>query len=156
MKNKKYTIVFVVFITILINGLITSTKAQPYYDAYFTSIMVTNGNGTSELLNGGMVKVYDGQPISINTTAYNKQCGILGGNLYIKLYIDNSLFTTSSEAYIFRTTYMGNQFYDYEYGAKIVSYKVELWWGQYLEDERTFSIQVVKLSVTDWSPSFLR
>jgi hypothetical protein len=121
--------------------------------------MVTNGNGTSDiLLTGEMAKVYEGQLISINTTAYNNRCGTFGANLFIKLYIDGVLFATSNEAYIFKYTRMGNQLYDYEYGAKIVNFKIELWWDSgtlYLEDERSFSIQVVKLSVTDWSPSSL-
>jgi len=143
----------------LLGSLATLVKAQPYYDANFTRIMVTDGNSASDLLYGGTAKVYDGQLISINTTAYNSECGVFGANLYVKLYINNILTTTTNEAYILKGTNMLNQLYDYEYGAKTVNYKVELWWDSsgthYLEDERTFSIQVVKLSIADWSPSSL-
>jgi 5-hydroxyisourate hydrolase-like protein (transthyretin family) len=69
------------------------------------------------------------------------------------------LTTTTDEAYIWKGTNMGNQLYDYEYGAKTANYKVELWWDSsgthYLEDVKTFSIQIVKLSVAYWTPSSL-
>ena len=159
MKMKSYSTLITFAIAFLLSGLVIVVKAQPYYDAYFTSIMVTDGNGSSDLLYGGTAKVYDGQLISINTNAYNDRCGTFGANLYVKLYIDDVLVATSDEAYIWKGTSMGNQLYDYEYGAKTVNYKVELWWDSsgthYLEDERTFSIQVVKLRVTDWLPASL-
>lgn len=159
MKMKGFNILIIVVIALFLSSFVTVVKAQPYYDASFTSIMVTDGNGSSDLLYGGTTKVYDGQYISINTTAYNSRCGTFGANLYVKLYINDVLTTTTGEAYILKGTNMGNQLYDYEYGAKTVNYKVELWWDSsgthYLEDERTFSIQVVKLSIADWSPSSL-
>ena len=158
MKMKGFNILIIIVIALLLSSFVI-VKAQPYYDAYFTSIMVTDGNGSSDLLYGGTTKVYEGQYISINTTAYNNRCGTFGANLYVKLYINDVLTTTTGEAYIWKGTNMGNQLYDYEYGAKTVNYKVELWWDSsgthYLEDERTFSIQVVKLSIADWSPSSL-
>ena len=159
MKMKGYSVLLTFAIAFLLSGMVIIVKAQPYYDAYFTSILVTDGNGSSDLLYGGTAKVYDGQLISINTTAYNSRCGVFGANLYVKLYVSGVLVATTDEAYILKGTSMGNRFYDYEFGAKIVNYKVELWWDSsgthYLEDERTFSIQIVKLSVTDWSPASL-
>jgi hypothetical protein len=62
-----------------------SGNAQPYYDAYFTSIMVTHGNGDIELISGGTAKVYDGQLTWINLTYYNERCGVFGANLYTKI-----------------------------------------------------------------------
>jgi len=159
MKIKDFRMLAIIVIALLLSSFVVLVKAQPYYDAYFTSIMVTDGNGSSDLLYGGTAKVYEGQYISINTTAYNNRCGTFGANLYVKFYVNDVLTTTTSEAYIWKGTNMGNQLYDYEYGAKTVNYKVELWWDSsgthYLEDERTFSIQVVKLYVADWSPSSL-
>jgi 5-hydroxyisourate hydrolase-like protein (transthyretin family) len=156
--NRNMALIFAIIILYVLN-VTPFANAQPYYDAYFTSIMVTDGNGASDLLYGGTAKVYDGQLISINTTAYNNRCGVFGANLYVKMYVSDVLVTTTSEAYILKGTNMGNQLYDYQFGAKIVNYKVELWWDSsgtyYLEDEKTFSIQVVKLSVSEWLPSSL-
>lgn len=36
---------------------VSFVKAQPYYDAYFTSIKVTHGNADIELISGGAAKV---------------------------------------------------------------------------------------------------
>ncbi|MEM3705972.1 MAG: Ig-like domain repeat protein [Candidatus Bathyarchaeia archaeon] len=134
-------------------------KAQPYYDAYFTSIKVTHGNADIELISGGTAKVYDGQLVWINLTYYNERCGVFGANLYTKVYENDVLLATSSEAYVLKGTYYGNQFYTYLFGPGIFNYKVELWWDSsgthYLEDVNYFSINVVKLYVADWSPSSL-
>jgi len=138
---------------------IPSANAQPYYDAYFTSIKVTHGNGDIELISGGTAKVYDGQLTWINLTYYNERCGLLGANLYTKVYEDDVLIGTSGETYVLKGTYYGNQWYLTEYGPITHNYKVELWWDSsgthYLEDVNYFSIQVVKLSVANWSPSSL-
>jgi hypothetical protein len=138
---------------------IPSANAQPYYDAYFTSIKVTHGNGDIELISGGTAKVYDGQLTWINLTYYNERCGLLGANLYTKVYEDDVLIGTSGETYVLKGTYYGNQWYLTEYGPITHNYKVELWWDSsgthYLEDVNYFSIQVVKLSVANWLPSSL-
>jgi hypothetical protein len=132
-------------------------NAQPYYGAYFTSIKVTHGNGDIELISGGTAKVYDGQPTWINLTYYNERCGVFGANLYTKVYEDDVWIGTSGETYVLRGTYYGNQWYLTEYGPTTHNYKVELWWDSsgthYLEDVNYFSIQIVKLSVANWSPS---
>ncbi len=159
MKTENFGMLAIIIIVLSLSGFASLVKAQPYYDAYFTSIMVTDGNGASDLQYGGTAKVYEGQYISINTTAYNNRCGTLGANLYVKFYVNDALTTTTGEAYIWKGSNMGNQLHDYEYGAKTVNYKVELWWDgsgtHYLEDEKTFSIQIVKLSVASWTPSSL-
>jgi hypothetical protein len=162
MENKCVVPVLVIILVSLlfsIFNVIPSVNAQPYYDAYFTSIKVTHGNEDIELISGGTAKVYDGQLTWINLTYYNEACGVFGANLYTKVYESDVLLTTSGETYVLKGTYYGNQFYTYEYGAITLNYKVELWWDSsgthYLEDVNYFSIQVVKLSVANWSPSSL-
>lgn len=117
---------------------IAFVKAQPYYDAYFTSIKVTHGNADIELIGGGTAKVYDGQLVWINLTYYNARCGVFGANLYTKVYENDVLLATSSETYVLKGTYYGNQFYTYLFGPGTFYYKVELWWDSsgthYLED----------------------
>jgi 5-hydroxyisourate hydrolase-like protein (transthyretin family) len=84
---------------------------------------------------------------------------VFGANLYTKVYENDVLLVTSGETYVLKGTYYRNQFYTYEYGPATLNYKVELWWDSagthYLEDVNYFSIQVVKLSVANWSPSSL-
>jgi hypothetical protein len=161
MENKHAIILafsLIVFLLCLFN-VMPHVNAQPYYDAYFTSIKVTHGNGDIELISGGTAKVYDGQLTWINLTYYNKRCGLLGANLYTKVYEDDVLIGTAGEAYVLKGTYYGNQWYMTEYGPVTRNYRVELWWDSsgthYLEDVKYFSIQVVKLSVVGWLPSSL-
>jgi len=162
MKSKYVVPIWVIaHITFLlcIFNILPSVNAQPYYDAYLTSIKVTHGNSDIELISGGMAKVYDEQLTWINLTYYNERCGLIGANLYIKVYEDDVLIRTSGETYVLKGTYYENQWYLTEYGTVTHNYKVELWWDSsgthYLEDVNYFSIQVVKLSVADWSPSSL-
>jgi len=162
MKSKRVASMLVIVLTtflLCIFNTLPSVNAQPYYDAYFTSIKVTHGNGDIELISGGTAKVYDGQPTWINLTYYNERCGVFGANLYTKVYEDDVWIGTSGETYVLRGTYYGNQWYLTEYGPTTHNYEVELWWDSsgthYLEDVNYFSIQVVKLSVTNWSPSSL-
>jgi len=159
MKNKNYTIALIVIGAILLSGIIKITKAQPYYDAYFTSIMVTNGNDTVELISGGTAKVYDGQTAWENLTFYNEACGVFGANLYTEIYINDTLYGTSSERYVFKGTYSNDNWYGAKGGPAVWKYTVKLWWDSsgtfYLEDLKTFYIKVVRLFVSDWSPSTL-
>jgi len=140
-------------------GLLIEADAQPYYDAYFTSIMVTNGDDAIELITGGTAKVYDGQTAWKNLTFYNEACGVLGANLYTKIYVNGTLSGTSSERYVWKGTYNNDNWYWTEYGPALYEYKAELWWDSsgthYLEDRNYFNIKVVKLFVSDWSPSTL-
>jgi hypothetical protein len=78
-------IAFITFLFCIFNTL-PSVNAQPYYDAYFTSIKVTHGNSDIELISGGTAKVYDGQLTWINLTYCNEGCGVFGANLYTKVY----------------------------------------------------------------------
>jgi len=159
MKNKNFTIALPIIVTILTSGLITLAKAQPYYDAYFTSIMVTNGNDKIELISGGTAKVYDGQTAWQNLTFYNEACGVFGANLYTEVYINDALSGASSERYVLKGAYSNDNWYRTESGPADRKYTVKLWWDSsgtfYLEDSRTFYIKVAKLFVADWSPSTL-
>src|SRR4030043_378208 len=123
MKMKGFNILIIIVIALFLSSFVIVVKAQPYYDASFTKIMVTDGNGSSDLLYGGTAKVYEGQTTWMNLTFQNTNCGGPWGYLYIR------------------------------------TYRVEVWWESsgthYLEDERTFSVQVVRLFVTEWSPSSL-
>lgn len=144
---------------VLISGLTTLATAQPYYLAYFTSINVTNGNSTIELVSGGTAKVYDGQRTWSNLTFYNEACGLFGGSLYTKLYVDDVLRETTGERYVWKGSYSGDNLYSYEYGPATRKYSVEVWWDDsgthYFEDVNIFYITVVKLLVNNWSPSAL-
>lgn len=140
-------------------GLLIEADAQPYYDAYFTSIMVTNGDDAIELITGGTAKVYDGQTAWKNLTFYNEACGVFGANLYTKIYVNDTLSGTSSERYVWKGTYNNDNWYWTEYGPALYEYEAELWWDSsgthYLEDRNYFNIKVVKLFVSDWAPSTL-
>jgi len=162
MKSKNRNgLTFALFIALVVSSLslLSETKAQPYYDAYFTSIMVTDGNDVIELISGGTAKVYDGQTAWKNLTFYNEACGVFGANLYTKIYVNDTLSGTSTERYVLKGTYSNDNWYSTEYGPALYEYKVELWWDSsgthYLEDGNYFNIKVVKLFVSDWSPSTL-
>lgn len=153
----KLAIVIVLITTSL--GLLTEADAQPYYDAYFTSIMVTNGDDAIELITGGTAKVYNGQTAWKNLTFYNEKCGLFGADLYTKIYVDDALIGTSSKRYVLKGTSSSDDWYSTVYGPAVHTYKVELWWDSagthYLEDVNYFDMKVVKLFVTDWSRSDL-
>jgi len=159
MKMKCYCMLISFTFAFLLGSMAMRVMAQPpYYDATFTSIKVTDGTGLSDLLNGGTAKVYDGQTIWINESYHNGRCGLIGAYFYAKLYVNDDTghfsLAWTGETYVLKGTNMGNQFSDYEYGAKNVNYTVELWWNSsgtnYLEDSRTFGIQIVKLNVKNW------
>ena len=159
MAKLKFICILISFaFAFMLGSMAMKVMAQPYYDATFTSITVTNGTGSSDLLNGGTAKVYDGQTIWINDTCYNNNCGLFGAYFYAKLYINDVLAATTGETYDLKGNSFENQFNDYEYGAQNVNYRVELWWNSstissntnYLEDSKTFSIQIVNLTVANW------
>lgn len=155
MKNIRHIALTIVSV-VLMSCAITLAGAQPYYDAYFTSIMVTNGNDSIELVSGGTAKVYDGQEVWTNLTFYNSNCGLPWGYLYTKIYEGGVLIGTSDERIVWLSSTSQDLRHSMAIGGPTTkNYKVELWWESagthYLEDERTFSIKVVKLSVTDWS-----
>jgi len=158
-NNNGLTLAIVIALIASSLSLLSEAYAQPYYNAYFTSIMVTNGNDTIELINGGTAKVYDGQTAWKNLTFYNEACGLLGANLYTKIYRDGLLVGTSNERYVWKGFYSSDNWYSTEYGSATKEYKVELWWDSagthYLEDVNYFDVWVVKLFVSDWSPESL-
>ena len=146
-----------IILAIAIAGLIVSVEAQPYYDAYFTSILVTNGNDKIELIGGGTAKVYDLQDAWVNLTFYNERCGVFGANLYTEIYVNDTWTGASGERYVWKGTYSTDDWFSPEPGPAIWKFTVKLWWDSsgtfYLEDTRTFYMKVVKLFVSDWSPS---
>jgi len=161
----KKGLVIVLFTCVLIlslgmNYLILPVNAQPYYDAYFTSIKVTHGDNYIELINGGTAKVYDGQRVWVNLTFYNDNCGWPWGYLYTKIYQDGNLVGTSDERIVWLDTSDVDEWkYTTVYGPTTIHYKVEVWWESagthYLEDINEFDLKVIKLSVYNWSPSSL-
>jgi len=159
LKGKNLILIAAVGILLASLGSMPLANAQPYYDAYFTSIKVTHGNGDIELIGGGTAKVYDGQTAWKNLTFYNEACGLLGADLYTKIYRDEILVGTSEERRIFLGGHGYDNWYSTEHGPATREYKVEVWWDSYgthyLEDVNYFDIEVVKLFVTDWSPSDL-
>lgn len=160
MVMKVFNISIVIVIALFLSSFAVVVKAQPYYDAIFTKIMVNDGNGSSDLLYGGTAKVYEGQTTWINLTFHNTNCGFPWGYLYTRIYEDNVPIHTSNE----RIVWLGTDSQDTwsltaSGGPTVRNYKVEVWWESsgthYLEDERTFSVQVVRLFMTGWSPSSL-
>jgi len=74
-------------------------------------------------------------------------------NLYTKIYIDGTLENTSDN----KLTPMGmSNFTTWSTTPSIPviqHWKVELWWGDNLEDTKEFDVWVVDLHVDDWSPA---
>lgn len=159
LKGRNLILIAAVGILLASLGSMPLANAQPYYDAHFTSIKVTHGNGDIELISGGTAKVYDGQPTWKNLTFYNEACGLLGADLYTKIYRNEILVGTSEARRIFTGSYGHDNWYSTEYGPATKEYKVELWWNSYgthyLEDVNYFNIKIVKLLVTNWSPATL-
>ena len=156
MKMKSYGLL--VFLAFVLIGLTTAVKAQPYYDAYFTSIEASDGLGSISIYSG-TPKIYWGQRLWVNMTYYNRNCGLFGGNLFTEVYRNGILVKTFGETYVLKGTYFGNQYDTYGTGDNLVTYKVRLLrddsGSHYLEDEATFSVKVVNLYVTAWLPSSL-
>lgn len=90
---------------------------------------------------------------------YNDGCGTFGADLYTRIYRNGELVGTSGETYVWKGSSDTDEFSAVLSGPAIYSYKVELWWenwGQHLlVDVKEFEIKVVKLRVSNWSPSTL-
>jgi len=160
-KLKKQVPTTVVFLAVfmLSSFAIYSVRSQPYYDAWFTHIYVTHGNSRIDLINGGTAKVYAGQEAAKELVFYNDGCGTFGADLYTRIYVNGEHVGTSSETYVSRGSSDTDEWSSTRSVPATYSYKVELWWenwGQHLlVDEKEFNIKVVKLWVSDWSPSSL-
>jgi len=139
--------------------LICTSRGQPYYDAWFTHIYVTDRNSQIDLINGGTAMVYDDQEAIKRLVFYNSGCGTFGADLYTRIYRDDVLQATSSETYVSKGSSDTDEFSSRTSGPETYSYKVELWWenwGQHLlVDVKEFRIKVVKLLVSNWDASFL-
>jgi hypothetical protein len=62
-----------------------SANSQPNTGAYFTSVEVTNGIGSKELINGGAAEVYYGEnPVYVNLTLYNVNCSMASGPFLVE------------------------------------------------------------------------
>jgi len=144
-----------VFCSFSIHGV----RSQPYYDAWFTHIYVTNSNSEIDLINGGTAKVYNGQEAVKELVFYNDGCGLFGADLYTRIYRDGELVGTSSETYVGIGSSDTDEFSAILSGPATYSYEVELWWenwGQHLlVDVKEFEIKVVKLKVSNWAPATL-
>lgn len=159
LKNQTLIMTLLISIFIFSSLSIHSVRSQPYYAAWFTHIYVTNGNSQIDLINGGTAKVYDEQEITKELVFYNDGCGIFGADLYTRIYRDGQLLGTSGETYVTKGSSDTDEFSATLSGPATYSYKIELWWenwGQHLlVDVKEFSVKVVKLAVSNWSPSAL-
>jgi len=148
-----------VTVSIISSFSMHSVRSQPYYDAWFTHIYVTNGNSEIDLINGGTAKVYDGQEAVKKLVFYNDGCGTFGADLYTRIYVNGEHAGTSSETYVSRGSSDTNEWSSTPSGPATYSYKVELWWenwGQHLlVDVKEFETKVVKLAVSNWTSSTL-
>jgi len=127
-------------------------SAQPYHRAYFTSIKVNYAGSQIELIDGGIAKVYDNRPMSIDLFFFNENIKP-SAYLYTKIYIDNELQRTSENYYTPENDYQIDSWPTTSSDPGIHSWKVELWWENNLEDVKEFDVWVVKLFVSDWSPA---
>jgi len=138
---------------------IPTVTSQPYYDAWFTHIYVTNGNSEIDLINGGTAKVYGGQEAVKELLFYNDGCGMFGADLYTRIFRDGELVGTSSETHVSIGSSDTDEFYATLSIPATYSYEVELWWENWgehlLVDVKEFEIKVVKLTVSNWAPSTL-
>jgi len=136
-----------------------TVKGQPYYDAWFTHVYVTNGNSEIDLIDGGTAKVYSGQEAVKELVCYNHGCGTFGADLYTRIYRDGELVGTSSETYVGIGSSDTDEFSTTLSSPAAYSYKVELWWENWgehlLVDVKEFELKVVRLTISDWSPSTL-
>jgi len=134
---------------------ICSVKSQPYYDAWFTNIYVTNGNSEIDLINGGTAKVCDEQQAEGRLTFYNDGCGVFGADFYTRIYRDGELVGTSSETFVGIRSSDTDVFYHVMHGPATHSYRVELWWENWgehlLVDVKEFELKAVKLTVSSWT-----
>lgn len=157
-KSQFSLVIFIIILTIS-SFPILSLKGQPYYDAWFTNIYVTDGNSEIDLINGGTAKIYDGQLATKKLTFYNNGLGFWGADLYTRIYRNNELVGTSSETYVSKGSSDTDEFSATLSGPATYSYKVELWWENYgdhlLVDAKEFNIEVVKLWVSNWSSPLL-
>jgi len=146
-------------VTVFFSFSIKGARSQPYYDAWFTHIYVTNGNSEIDLISGGTAKVYDGQIAVKDLVFYNDGCGAMGADLYTRIYRNIELVGTSSKTYVSRGDSDTDEFSASLSGSATHSYKVELWWENWgehwLVDVKEFQIKVVKLSISNWNPSTL-
>lgn len=153
-KNQVFVVVIFVAIYVFCSFSIHSVGGQPYYDAWFTHVYVTNGNSEVDLINGGTARVYDGQNAVKRLVFYNDGCGTFGADLYTRVYRNDELVWTSSETYVSRDSSDTDSFSAVLSGLTTYSYKVELWWENWgdhlLVDVKQFEIKVVKLAVSNW------
>jgi hypothetical protein len=123
--------------------------SQPYYDAWFTHIYITNGNSEIDLIDGGTATVYDGQELETKLTFYNDACGFLGADLYTKIYEWGENEATSKETWVRKGSTDTDSFSTTRSGKTIIPYKVELWWENYgehlLVDVKEYNVKIVNL-----------
>jgi hypothetical protein len=159
MKSQVSLVTILIIVIVTCSLSIPSIRSQPYYDAWFTHIYVTNGNDEIDLINGGTAKIYDGQLAVKKLTLYNHGCGSWGADLYTRIYRNTEHVGTSSETYVSKGSSDTDEFSATLSGPATYSYKVELWWENWgehlLVDEKQFSINVVKIWVSNWSSSEL-
>jgi len=160
---KKIKIIFFLFsISLIFSFSVQSVIGLLYDGAWFTHIVVTNGSGEIDLINGGTATVYDGQELEIRLIYYNDGCGVFGSDLYTRIYVDGENKHTSNETYVWKgETDTDSSFYTVS-GKKILSCKAELWWEtgktggvHLLVDVKEFTVKIVRLEVVNWNPSSL-
>lgn len=155
MKSQVSLVTILIIVIVTCSLSIPSIRSQPYYDAWFTHIYVTNGNDEIDLINGGTAKIYDGQLAVKKLTIDNHGCGFWGADLYTRIYRNTEHVGTSSETYVSKGSSDTDEFSAILSGPATYSYKVELWWENYgdhlLVDVKEFNIEVVKLWISNWS-----
>jgi len=158
-----------ILITVLAVSFFTVScvRSQPYYNAGFTHIYVTNGNSEIDLISGGTAKIYDGQSAAMKFAFCNGGCGVGGADFYCKVYRTylhvykwyTTCVASFGETYVNIGSSDTNEFSLTLTGPAIDAYKVELWWANVgdnlLVDVKEFNIEVVKLWVSKWSSPLL-
>lgn len=158
LKNQNFVGGILVVVCVFQLCLVHSVRGQPYYDAWFTHIYVTDGNGEVDLINGGTARVYDGQEAVKRLVLYNSGCGTFGADLYTRIYRNDELVWTSGETYVSKGSSDVDSF-SAILSPATYSYKVELWWENWgdhlLVDVKQFEVKVVKLAISNWASPML-
>ncbi len=144
----------------LLPGLVVRGGSQ---DAYFTSVMVTDGNGEKEVLAGGVAKVYSNQaPVIEDTVFFNNVTSAPSSIFYEVIFLTNGpttlSFTGDSVAVSSRASGTFNWQESGGFGGSgYVNIRIELWLNSsgkpVLESTVQFDFQIVLLTVTSWMQS---
>lgn len=132
-------------------------------EAYFTSVLATDGNGSSQVLGGGTAKVYANQgPVWENTTFYNNITTSPSSLFYEVIFVTSGINTVSFTGTQVLVNQGSSGSFNWEmpggFGAAgVVQIAIQLWLNTtiapIIEDTAQFNFFVVSLTVVGWTQS---